>query len=174
MKKILTVGLTALLLFSCSPTKRLERIVANHPELATTTVDTIILPKVSIDTFIDVRYDSILLEGAIDSILVSYPDCDNCDVAKEIVKYINTTMPFKDTLNYTEVIENDSLFLALNLTVWQDGTYVKIRTTLEDAEIKYVTRTIEIIDPPKKWPILAAIGAVLLLLLIILFKNVRF
>lgn len=173
MKKILTVGLTALLLFSCSPTKRLDRLIDKHPELSKTTTETIYIPKIEIDTFVDIRYDSIMLEGAIDSILITIPDCINCTASKEIVKYINSIKAIEDTLYFTETIENDSMFLALSLTVWQDGTYVRIKTTLEDAEIKYTSRDITVIDSPKRWPIVLGIVAALILLLLTYFRHGR-
>ena len=105
MKKILTYILI-LMVVSCSPVKRLERLQLHHPELfkTTTQIDTTYLPGPAgdtvmlADTFIKklIQYDTILLKGDVsvkiwkvhDSIKVEAKCPDIPVITKETVKWM--------------------------------------------------------------------------------------
>lgn len=65
MKKILLLILLALFLLGCSPQKRLQRIVHNHPELVDTNIvhDTTIVPGW--------KYDTIVKVGEKDTVIIT-------------------------------------------------------------------------------------------------------
>lgn len=68
MKAISCIAITILLLSSCSPQRRLNRLIGNHPELARAQVrdtvltvielDTVYIPERSIDTFFSFSTDT--------------------------------------------------------------------------------------------------------------------
>lgn len=68
MKKIINLLIIALLLFSCSPQKRLSRLLTHHPELMQTDTmyvnDTVIIDPYVIDTIFDlpVMADTVIVE----------------------------------------------------------------------------------------------------------------
>lgn len=152
IRQIFIGGLLSVLLFcSCSPERRLQRIVEKNPYLLEARVDTIEIPTLQIDTFVDVRYDSIELERGIDSIFLTITDCEACGASKEIIRYISTIKQIKDTLYFEDTIVNDSLDLRLKMEIWQDGTYVKFNVYLKDAIITRDTKVVNITEKTSKW-----------------------
>ncbi len=67
MKKIVSVFLVLVFIISCSPQKRLNRLLRKHPHLSNTEMvvfrDTIIRPEVQLDSVFSVNFDTVYLEN---------------------------------------------------------------------------------------------------------------
>jgi hypothetical protein len=87
--KYLIILISSFCLFSCSPQKRLERLLKRHPELLIDSVDTVKIPVLKTDSFI-IRVDSLIKS---DSIV--YKD----NGIKTVLCYL------KDTINNIEYIK---------------------------------------------------------------------
>lgn len=182
MRKFITsaaVLLTALFLSSCSPSARLQRLIDKHPDLATTTIDTVYQPKVEIDTFYTVNKDTTGISAYVDS-LISSLDLDTAcrdeilAVTNPVITYILDKECIEDTLYYTETISTDSTSATLDLKIYQDGDSIKFIASLKDAYTtnKHIEVTTEYAD--KSWlgrkAELVLFGA-LALLIILLIKH---
>jgi hypothetical protein len=173
MKKIKNLigglAIASLLFYSCAAPQRaqwhLGRAVALDPSVVETRIDTVNIPEIRLDTFVDIRYDSLYISEGIDSILISIPDCKNCTQAtREIVKFITNTPQIQDTLYFSKVLENDSVRLNLAMKVWQDGTYVKMSVVLEDSVIKIEDKTVFFSPKHNRWSLILGIGIILILI----------
>lgn len=105
MKAISCIAIVLLLLASCSPQRRLNRLIGNHPELARVQVrdtvltvidsDTIYIPERSIDTFFAFHTDTFTVTDS--GVTVT--------VIKEIDRWRLKTVVQRDTILYTDTVK---------------------------------------------------------------------
>lgn len=105
MKPISCIVISLLLLASCSPQRRLNRLIGNHPELAKVHVkdtvltaietDTIYIPERSIDTFFTFQTDTFTVTDS--GVTVT--------VIKEVDKWRLKTVVQRDTILYTDTVK---------------------------------------------------------------------
>jgi hypothetical protein len=97
---------TVIFTFSCTPQKRLNRLLKNHPQLADTvySVRTVTVPGLSIDTFFVVQPDTVLLTQNLDSILSKYlftiDSLNARSLSNDIKNYIIKRPCLTDTLEF--------------------------------------------------------------------------
>lgn len=154
MRRILNyfgvLAIASLLFLSCSPTARLNRLVAKNPELLKERIDTVYIPSVEVDTFFTLKYDTVEVYSGIDSIFMSIPDCAGCTIAtKEIVKYIESQKQITDTLVFVDQVANDTVDITLIVKVWQEGREIRLNALIKESKI--ITKTEYVVaEPPKK------------------------
>lgn len=105
MKAISCVSLSLLLLFSCSPQRRLNRLIGNHPELSIAQVrdtlltvietDTVYIPERTIDTFFSFSTDTFTVTDS--GVAVT--------VIKEVDRWRIKTVVQRDTVVYTDTVK---------------------------------------------------------------------
>lgn len=104
MKQISLVALVLIIFSSCSPQRRLNRLIGNHPELAQAQVrdtvltvmetDTVYIPERSIDTFFTFLTDTFTVTDS--GITVT--------VIKEIDRWRLKTVVARDTVYYSDTV----------------------------------------------------------------------
>lgn len=102
MKNLIIITLSILLLASCSPQRRLHRLVSKHPELSRTDTiniqDTVIVPGVKVDTI----FHSSLLK-------------DTITITKEKLKI--RLIEVNDTIYLDAKVEPDTVILTKEILV---------------------------------------------------------
>lgn len=105
MKQISCIVISLFLLASCSPQRRLNRLIGNHPELARIQVkdtvltvietDTVYIPERTIDTFFSFSTDTFIVTDSGVTITV----------IKEVDRWRLKTVVNRDTLYYTDTVK---------------------------------------------------------------------
>lgn len=105
MKPISCIAIVLFLLASCSPQRRLNRLIGNHPELARAQVrdtvltvielDTVYIPERSIDTFFSFATDTFTVTDS--GVTVT--------VIKEVDRWRLKTVVQRDTFVYTDTVK---------------------------------------------------------------------
>ena len=154
---------------SCTPQKRLDRLIRKHPELKHTdtvkTSVTITLPGVNHDTLIPINQN---LDSILSSVLLSYKghiidSMSSIKIEKQIVKQINNNGVLKDTVKF---YLDDSTSIKL----FQAGSFIHHtisrppKKITKPVAVAYANVHDNPIQKEKHWPWML-MGAFLLLIL---------
>lgn len=121
----------ALFAISCSPSKRINRIVKNHPELLVKdtirVIDTLVIQSIKFDTIIKVNKDV----SGVDSILNSFNDkidsITKIKLGNDIKYYITERKAINDTLKH---YQDD-----LEVLIWEDENGINVKVNKPEQEI---------------------------------------
>lgn len=137
---IILIGIILICTISCTPEKRLARLVKKHPELVQKDTiwndTTIYIQSKNLSGYIKIQtnFDSLL--NVYDSLVNSYHKKDTSGVIKinEIRKYIVNYKILNDT------IIDDSLGVVFK--IWQQGKYLRysIKINEDSLKLKYATQ----------------------------------
>lgn len=135
------------LFYSCSADWYIRQAQRIDPTAVVNTTDTIRIPEVSIDTFVQIEKDTAGLSAYIDSLLTTLPIPDTClpfiKVIKEpVIEYVEGMPVLLDTAFYETTFEADGVLISMQLYAFQEGDQIRIGTKLLDSKVLAETTTI--------------------------------
>jgi len=129
LKKLIPILL--IILASCSPQKRINRIVKKHPELLVAdtirVIDTLVIEAVHFDTIIKVNQDVSGVDSILNSFKGKIDSITNLKLSNDIKYYITQRKTIEDTLYH---FQDD-----LEVLIWEDENGINVKVNKPEQEI---------------------------------------
>jgi len=120
-----------ILLVSCSPQRRINRIVKKHPELLVNdtikVIDTLVIDAIKFDTIIKVNQNVSGVDSILNSFKGKIDSLTHLKLGNDIKYYITQRKTIEDTLHH---FQDD-----LEVLIWQDENGINVKVNKPEEEI---------------------------------------